>query len=222
LDLTATVTADDLMRYRANFLTELRQLVYTIRKDNKPVRAQFSEHECVDIANFFFYEVMGPSSLGRLTHLVQYYMQVNTETGLDRGVGTRAKELSKDHLSPPSLRRFFRAFGKTVTGETSSQTTLSSLYRMANAIKLAKFYTALTTEIRQSDGRLKSWLIAHNYRPRKGTIWTAVVIRYVSDALSTPAAVWKGTCQTAIGVRSLQKEFGNGVLTLLPISTMNK
>ena len=90
LDLTADVTADELMGYREEFLLELRQLVYTIRKDNKLVQEKFSEDECIDITNFFFSEVMGPSSLSRLSHLIQYYMQVDPESGLDRGVAVRA------------------------------------------------------------------------------------------------------------------------------------
>jgi hypothetical protein len=135
---------------------------------------------------------MGPSSLRRLTHLVRYYTQINPETGMDRGVGTRAKELSKNQAAPESLRRFFRAFGDTVEGRTATTTTatanvLSSLYRMVNAIKLARFYRALTTEIRQQNKTLKTWLITNGYRPSSGATWTTVVIRYVTDALQTPA-----------------------------------
>jgi hypothetical protein len=224
LDLTADVTADELMGYREEFLLELRQLVYTIRKNNKPVQEKFSEDECIDIANFFFSEVMGPSSLSRLSHLIQCYMQADPESGLDRGVAVRAQELSKDASAPTPLRRFFRAFGDAVAGHTTSTstTTLSSLYKMVHSIKLAKFYEALTREIRKPDGHLRPWLRQQNYRPHKGATWTTMVIQYVTDALSTPAHVWKGTCQTAIGVQGLQKEFGNGILTLLPITAMRK
>lgn len=58
------------MGRRAEFLLELEKLVYTICKDNKLVQAKFSEDECIDIANFFFYEVMGQSSLSRPSNLI--------------------------------------------------------------------------------------------------------------------------------------------------------
>jgi hypothetical protein len=177
LDLTADVTADELMGYREEVLLELRQLVYTIRKDNKPVQETFSEDECIDIANFFFSEVMGPSSLSRLSHLIQYYMQVDPESGLDRGIAVRAQELSKDASAPTPLRRFFHAFGNAVAGHTTSMTTLSSLYKMVHSIKLAKFYEALTREIRKPDEHLRPWLKQQNYRPHKGATWTTVVIQ---------------------------------------------
>jgi hypothetical protein len=191
-------------------------LVYTIRKDNKPVQEKFSEDECIDITNFFFSEVVGPSSLSRLSHLIQYYMQVDTESGLDRRVAVRAQELSKDTFAPTPLQRFFRAFGDAVAGHTTTTTTLSSLYKMVHSIKLAKFYEALTREIRNPDGHLRPWLKQQNYRPHKGATWTTVVIQYMTHALGTPAHVWKGTCQTAIGIQGLQKEFGNGISRFFP------
>ena len=77
-------------------------------------------------------------------------------------------------------------------------------------------------KVRKPDGHLRPWLKQQNYRPHKGATWTTVVIQYVTDALGTPAHVWKGTCQTAIGIQGLQKEFGNGILTLLPITAMRK
>jgi hypothetical protein len=95
----------------------------------------------------------------------------------------RAQELSKDASAPTPLRRFFRAFGDAVAGHTTSTTTLSSLYKMVHSIKLAKFYEALTREIRKPDGYLRPWLKQQNYRPHKGATWTTVVIQYVTDAL---------------------------------------
>jgi hypothetical protein len=222
LGLTPDMTADELMGHREEFLLELRQLVYTIRKNNEPVQEKFSEDECIDIANFFFSEVMGPSSLSRLSHLIQYYMQVDPEFRLDRGVAVRAQLLSQNTSAPTPLRQFFRAFGNVMAGHTTLTTILSSLYKMVHSIKLVKFYLALIREIYKPDGHLRSWLKEQNYQPQKGATWMMVLIQYVTDALDTPAHVWNGTCQMGIGIQGLQKEFGNGILTLLPIATMRK
>ena len=83
---------------------------------------------------------MGLSSLTCLTNLVRYYSTVDPETGLERGLGTRARELAKNPEVPQSIRRFFRAFGNAVEGGRSRATLLSSLCHMAHSIRLAKFY----------------------------------------------------------------------------------
>jgi hypothetical protein len=94
---------------------------------------------------------------------------------------------------------------------------------MVYSVKLAKFYEALKREIRKPDGHLRPWLEQQNYRPQSGATWTTVVIRYVTDALDMrDRNKWKGICQTAIGIQGLQKEFGNGILTLLPSTAMRK
>lgn len=197
LGMAVDDNVDELTARRDQFLDELRALEYTIRKNNKRASESFNNQESVTIANFFF-EVMGPNALNRLRSLVQYYMQVDTETGLDRGSSARAEQLSKNKPASIHLRRFFLAFRKATATETGSATMLSSLYKLVESLKLLAVYNALSDEARNKQSALRPWLLQRHYQPATGEVWQSVVVRYLSKALRVVRKTLQKVCQTAL------------------------
>jgi hypothetical protein len=118
----------------------------------------------VTIANFFFHEVMGAPAMGRLRLLIEYYMRVDRESGLDRGAAARAAALAQVKGTLAQVRHFFCAFGKAAAAaDTRSTTQLSGLYKMVDSLELLRFYGTLSKEVRVSSGALRAWLTKQHY-----------------------------------------------------------
>jgi hypothetical protein len=221
LAMNREVDTEALAGMRDRFIEAVRKLKPEVKRDNKSEVKPFSEAELVEIANFFFGEVMGPASLARLRSLISFYNQ-ETEHGLDVGVSARAASLAGEEETPHPLREFFMSFSKAEAAQVSKTSVFGQINQTVLGLELHRHYNELRSLARTGDPALLAFLRAQGQRTRKGVGWQSCVINYLAASLETTPTILQNTCQTAQGVAGLVEQFGPGIIVLLPAGASHK
>jgi len=99
LPITQDVGIDDLAVAREKVFHDVSSLRPTLKRNNIKEMMKFSPEETVDITNFFFDEVMGRATLGRVPSIVRNY-KGRTEMEVDVGAGAHAEQFASSPEEP--------------------------------------------------------------------------------------------------------------------------
>ncbi len=221
LAMTAETDAQHLSAARDVFLEKLEKMKVKVATNNSQKTVGFTAGEAVEIANFFFAEMMGPKALGRLGGLIRLY-SLKDEDGMDHGVAARAHALSKMDENPAPIRAFYHAFSSAQSTHIHSSSGLAHMAQIGSSLRLLERYNRLRDLAAAKDTDLIGFLRGRGYSTRRGVNWQSCIVKYLADSLEIPNSTLQNRCQAAQGVAALKDQFGNGIIPVLPIGTMNR
>ncbi|XTI89226.1 hypothetical protein V2W45_1331579 [Cenococcum geophilum] len=116
--LTEAYSVEHITEVRDDFFAAIREVYFTIIRDNKAELIDISDEKAVNITNFFFYHTMGKPALQRLSSLVSLCNKKDAD-GDNRAVSERA-DVVVENTENPKLKKFFKTIGNVVRSLGSS------------------------------------------------------------------------------------------------------
>ncbi|XTI96195.1 hypothetical protein V2W45_1337274 [Cenococcum geophilum] len=120
--LTEAYSVEHITEARDDFFTAIREVYFTVIRDNKAESIDISDEKAVNITNFFFYHTMGKPALQRLSSLVSSYNKKDAD-GDNRAVSKRA-DMAAENTENPKLKKFFKTIGNVVRSLGSSNSVI--------------------------------------------------------------------------------------------------
>ncbi len=212
-----TVTA-----LRDEFCQAVSKLRMTIMKNKKMYKNQrFKAEEVAEITNLFFSELMGSKGLNRVASIVRQY-QIKEEGEGHRGAGQKAHILADDTSIPQAVRWYFGAFSEVESKKLSQQSALFAFYQMQANLTLLQRFNLLREEVASPDSEVRDFLRAQGFQTARSIRWVSVVVQYIMHSLEiSKNEVWN-TSQAALSLQELAREFGNGILPLIPSTSVRR
>jgi hypothetical protein len=175
----------------------------------------FTAEQAIEMTNFFFDRMMGPSGLSHVASLIGYYT-TSLPGEPDQGLARRASELAAGDDKPLAVRHFFG----TVSRQQALAQTNSTLFKMLQQnvanMQVLKLLNDLKARAGKRDPELCDYLRRMNQRPGRGKGWTSCLINHLTSTLGISNNAFSSLTATAQGAQCLVAALCEGILCLLP------
>lgn len=212
LSISETCTVTDLTRIRKAFYDELLSVL-----DADPKAEEVALH----FTSFFFEEVMGRSCLERLVRFCKGY-STHTAKEMDAGAVRRLLVLASDRTNPASVRKVYSTLHGQETSRAHKSPLVQHLDQLLYARRLSVDYRTLLDELEGGDSDLIEFFAKQGFEPKPGHGWASVVVDLIVHQSGVARGAFNNTYERSKGVDQLVKQFGEGILPLLPPGSMNR
>jgi hypothetical protein len=207
LPLTMKERRDEFHRYLGR--VEVKQVI-----NKTTVVKGFTLKQAVELTNFFFDQIIGPSGLFYITSLISYYT-THQPGDPDQGLAGRASELAAGDDKLLTVRQFF----STVSWQQALAQSNSTLFKMLQQnvvnLQVLSLLNDLKERVNQKDSELCNYLRRMKEKPGQGKEWTSCLINHLTSTLSILNNAFSSLTVVAQGAQCLVSELCKGVLCLL-------
>lgn len=175
----------------------------------------------LEFTDFFFNDVMGRSSVDRITKLINSYSPSTDELN-DMGVIARVRALTHDKAAPEPVRLLFSAYYMQQSTSRPANASADHLVQLTHALALLTQYRKVSNLIENRDYSIIKFLVDQGYGTERGCDWRTAGISCLSKLARLDRQVFINTCEKAKSVERLVFIYGHGILPLLPPGTMSR
>jgi hypothetical protein len=175
----------------------------------------FTPEQAVELTNFFFDQVMGPSGLSHVAGLISYYT-THQPGEPDQGLAGRASELAAGDDKPLAVRQFFGTVSRQQALAQSNSTLFKMLQQNVVNLQVLGLLNDLKERVNKKDTELCNYLRRMKEKPGRGKGWTSCLINHLTSTLGISNNAFSSLTAVAQGAQCLVSELCEGVLCLLP------
>ena len=221
--LTEAYSVEHITEARDDFFAAIREVHFTVVRDNKAESIDISDEKAVNITNFFFHHTMGKPALQRLSSLVSSCNKKDAD-GDNRAVAERA-DVAAENTENPELKKFFKTMGNVVRSLGSSNSIAHQIYVNHMHMELAVVYSELMAEVTEkkiSKGQralnvaLGNELSKKGFKTKKGKGLKTALIDYICHELVIDRNALDNRIQGGKALRLLVDHFGAGIIIVIP------
>lgn len=215
LPVSADLDSSAAVEARSRFCHRIRALQIPASKSNSQTTLRFRDAEVVEIANFFFSDMIGPKALERLSTLVETYAVENGHLP-DVRSAARASTAASDPRTPADFRPFFGAYSKAAENCHGEDSIFRQIKQTEHDLDFLAEYNALKTRAENRDSKLIELLNNCGIQAKTGWSIMTRVLKYITQTLQMTSSQLSNFVQAIQAVDSLVRQFTRGVIILLP------
>jgi hypothetical protein len=206
-DLTATAR---------RFASELLELEFEERRNNRLLRTRLRSEDVRLLVPFLFSDVFGHGGRERIYALIDE-LSTHGEEAQPPTSGAQAADRAADPTLLPAVRAFFSTYSQWHQGEVEHARVYPMILQSLRSYQLYVAFARLRTIASGPDGgELRDFLAGQGFHQSRGVDVRTCILRYLCRELGMSAGQLNNALQAQLGIYHFVKEFGPGILVLLP------
>jgi hypothetical protein len=214
--ISAALGCEDLTAAARQFADELLEAEFEERRNNRLLRTQLKAEDVRLLVTFLFSDVFGDGCRERIYALIDE-LTTGSEAAGPLSSGVLASSQAADPKLLPEVRAFFATYSTWHQGEVEQSKIYPTILQSIHSYQLYVAFARLRTIAAGPDGhQLRDFLAQQGFCQSRGVDIRTCILRYLCRELQMPANRLNNALQAQLGIYYFVKEFGPGVLVLLP------